>query len=82
MFYNYENYVNEDKFIEWYKSVAKEPRLSSEALLADVFQCRISTRETAYRIPAEKTVTGREESYFFRFENIGACGACTNYIYF
>ena len=76
------NYVNEDKFIAWYKSVATEPQLSSAALLADVFQRYVSTRSNEYVIPAEMTISGHEERYPFRFENIGACGASTNYIYF
>ena len=76
------NYVNEEKLIAWYESVAKEPRMSSAALLADVFQQYVSTRVSEYVIPAEKTISGHEERYPFRFENIGACGACTNYIYF
>ena len=76
------NYVNEDRFVAWYASVAKEPRLSSATLLADVFRQYISTRTSEYVVPAEKTISGHEESYPFRFENIGACGASTNYIYF
>ncbi len=76
------NYVNEERFIAWYESVAGQPRLSPAALLADVFRQYTETRTERYVIPAEKTVTGREESYPFRFEDIGACGACTNYIYF
>ena len=76
------NYVNEDQFVAWYESVAKEPRLSSSALLADVFQQYVSNHTSEYVIPAEKTISGREERYPFRFENIGACGASTFFIYF
>ena len=76
------NYVNEEKFIAWYESSVKEPRLSSVALLADVFQQYVSSRVNEYVIPAEKAISGHEERYPFRFENIGACGASTNYIYF
>lgn len=76
------NYVNEAKFISWYESVAKEPCMSSAALLADVFQQYVSTRANEYVVPADKTISGKEERYTFRFENIGACGACTDYIYF
>ena len=75
-------YVNEAKFIAWYESVAKEPRLSASALLEDVRQSLISTRKMEYCIPAEKTITGQAESYRFRFVTIGACGASTSYIYF
>ena len=76
------NYVNGEKFIAWYESVTKEPRLSSAALLDDVFRQYISTGVSEYVIPAEKTISGREERCPFRLENIGACGACTYYIYF
>ena len=76
------NYVNEEKFIAWYETVAKEPRLSAAALLADVFQQYVSTRAGEYVVPAENAISGQEERYPFRFENIGACGASTNYIYF
>ena len=76
------NYVNEDKFIAWYKSVATEPQLSSAELLTDVFQQYISTRSSEYVVHANESISGHEERYPFRFENIGACGACTNYIYF
>lgn len=76
------NYVNEAKFIAWYESVADQPWLSSTALLDDVFRQYTETRTAEYVIPAAKTVTGETERYPFRFESIGACGACTNYIFF
>lgn len=34
------------------------------------------------RQAAEQTVTGREERYPFRCETIGACGACTPFMFF
>ena len=76
------NYVNEDKFIVWYKSTARPPQLSETALLSDVFQRYVETRCSEYVLPAERTVTGREERYPFRCETIGACGACTPFLYF
>ncbi len=76
------NYVNEAEFIAWYRRTAKPPQLSPEALLADVFRYYVETKDSAYVLPADRTVTGREESYPFRCETIGACGACTPFMYF
>ena len=76
------NYVNEAKFIEWYQRTAKPPLLSSEALLSDVFHRYVETRCSEYILSAEQTVTGREERYPFRCESVGACGACTPFMYF
>ena len=76
------NYVNEAKIITWYKNAAKPPQLSDSALLADVFRRYIETRCAEYVLPADRTVTGREERYPFRCETIGACGACTTFMYF
>ena len=76
------NYVNEEKFIAWYKSTARPPLLSEAALLADVFRRYTETRCSEYVLTAAQTVTGREERYPFRCETIGACGACTPFLYF
>ena len=76
------NYVNEDSFIRWYQSTAKAPQLSPEALLADVFRRYVETKCESYVLAAGQTVTGREERYPFRCETVGACGACTPFMYF
>lgn len=76
------NYVNDAKFIEWYRSTANPPLLSNAALLSEVTRLYIETRRSEYVLPAEQTVTGREERYPFRCETIGACGACTPFMYF
>ena len=76
------NYVNEGQFIEWYVRTAKAPRLTPEALLDDVFRRYLETGCAEYVLPAEQTVTGREARYPFRCETIGACGACTPFLYF
>lgn len=76
------NYVNEEQFIAWYKSTARPPLLSESALLEDVFRRYLETRCSDYVLTAEQTVTGREERYLFRCETIGACGACTPFLYF
>ena len=76
------NYVNEAQFIEWYKSTAKPPQLSPEALLADVFHRYVETKCSEYVLPADQTITGQEERYTFRCETVGACGACTPFMYF
>lgn len=76
------NYVNEEKFIEWYMSTAKPPMLSAPSLLAGAFRRYAETKCSEYVLCADQTVTGREERYPFRCETIGACGACTPFMYF
>ena len=76
------NYVNEEKFIEWYENTAKQPRMTPASLLADVFRRYAETRCPEYILSPDQTVTGREERYPFRCEVVGACGACTPFIYF
>ena len=75
------NYVNEQKFFDWYRSVAKKPRNESE-LLNDVFSGYCNTGSEIFTLPASKTVTGKDESYRFRFEHICACSADTVIIHF
>lgn len=75
------NYVNEEKFFAWYESVAKD-KTDRKALLANVAKQYMARRKAVYVLPAEKTLSGKEESYPFRFENIGCCGASTIYFYF
>lgn len=76
------NYVNEAALFAWYEQVAKEPRLSPSALLEELTRRHRDTRETEYVLPPEKTRTGREERYPFRYENLGCCGASTVFYYF
>ena len=76
------NYVNEEEFIAWYGNTAKAPQLSREALLADAFRRYAETKCSSYVLSPGQTVSGREESYPFRCEIVGACGACTPFMYF
>ncbi len=76
------NYVNEEKFIEWYESVSKEKLTNKSQLLSDALTHFSNTGESVFRIPAAKSVTGKEETYEYRVENMGCCGASTIYLYF
>ncbi len=75
------NYVNEEKFISWYKKVTGEEKVSF-AVLDDVFQCYAASGESVYTVPARKTLSGEDEKYEYRFEDKGCCGASTMFIYF
>lgn len=75
------NYINEEKLFAWYDSVAKAP-LSHKALLAEVARRYLATRRAVFELSAGETLSGQAESYAFRFENIGCCGASTIYFYF
>ncbi len=75
------NYVNEEKFLAWYRSAAKAPLADKEVLDLAAKKC-LSERRGHFVIPAGESLSGREESYDFRYENIGCCGASTIYFYF
>lgn len=76
------NYVNEDKFFEWYADKANSPVANKAKLLNEVFQQYMKTRKQEYVLPADRSKSGTEDNYPFRLENIGCCGASTYYIYF
>ena len=76
------NFVNDDIFWNWYKVTAKGPLLTKKALLDDVFKRYCDTKNEAYILSPDETVSGTEEVYNFKFEDIGCCGASTIYIYF
>ncbi len=76
------NCVNEERFIEWYRSTARSPALGPAALLSDAFSRYAESGRGEYVLRADQTASGREESYPFRCENIGACGASTIFMYF
>ena len=76
------NYVSEEKLYAWYRQAAKEPRLSNAELLEEVHQHFMDTKEEEYTLPAEKTISGRPETYAYRCDKIGACGADTGFMYF
>lgn len=76
------NYVNQDDFFRWYNSVSLEKIQNKSAILEDVHKGYCDTHSEVYVIPAEKTVSGKDEQYAFKYDDIGCCGASTVYIYF
>ncbi len=76
------NYVNQESFLRWYDSVSKSAPADRAELLGEVFNPYSQTREERYTQPAAQTKSGRDESYPFRFENVGCCGASTMFVYF
>lgn len=76
------NYVNEDAFFAWYASVSKRVHFDKSKLLTEVFDQYCLTRCQEYRLPASATRSGERESYPYRFEVMGCCGASTTFIYF
>lgn len=75
-------YVGQEKFFDWYAEKAKEDRPDKNRLLQEVLTGYTKTRSETYVLPADKTKSGNDEKYDFRFENVGCCGASTFYIYF
>ena len=76
------NYVNDDVFWNWYKATAKGPLMTKKALLDSVFKHYCDTKSEIYTLSPDETISGKEETYSFKFEDIGCCGASTIYIYF
>ena len=76
------NYVNEDRFLQWYRSVCRKPEKNTGKLLNDLYLAYCDTGATEYTVPSSDSLTGRDESYVFRCEDIGCCGASTVYMYF
>ena len=74
------NYVNEEAFFAWYeeKSGLKP---NKKALLQELSKQYMSTRKGEFHLSGEMSLSGNEEVYPFRFENIGCCGASTMYFY-
>jgi len=76
------NYVNQEAFLRWYAEKAKPPLLQEAALLNDVARQYMETGRQEYVLAPEKTNSGEEERYPFRYENVGCCGASTYFWYF
>ena len=76
------NYVNQEKFLDWYNSVSKVKTSNAVNLLKKVHQQYCDTGNSVFTVPADKSVSGNDEHYAFRYEDIGCCGASTKYIYF
>lgn len=76
------NYVNESAFISWYNSVSKNMCSNDASLLEMVHKHYCDTHSECFTIPAENSKTGTAETYLFKYDDIGCCGASTVYIYF
>lgn len=76
------NYVNQEAFFDWYGSVSRAGLTDKAALLSELFSRYCQTGEERFTLTAEQTKSGQEESFPFRFENVGCCGASTVFIYF
>ena len=76
------NYVNEEAFLKWYNSVSTEKAANERALLEEVYNRYCDTHSEVFVVPASNSVTGKDEEYKFKYDDIGCCGASTIYIYF
>ena len=75
-------FINSEAFFKWYDSVSSDTKYNKDKLLNEVFQQYCDTRESVFQLPAEKTVTGKAESYKYEFEDLGKCGGSALFIYF
>lgn len=74
------NYINEDSFFLWYEEkTGRKP--DKKVLLARLAKQYMDTRKGEFVLPAGECLSGVEERYPFRFENLGCCGASTIYFY-
>lgn len=74
------NYVNEDRFFDWYsEKTGRAP--DRKALLAELAKQYMKSRKGEFVLSGDKTLSGIEERYSFSFENVGCCGASTIYFY-
>lgn len=76
------NYVNEEKFFDWYTSVSKTGIGNKSTLLAELVSNAGGPGEKEFLLPASQTVTGKDEVYKYKIDNLGCCGASTIYCYF
>ena len=75
------NYVNEDKFLRWYRAKAKAPAPDAE-VLAGLYADFCETGKKVFSLAAKDTVTGKAAEYRYDVDNVGCCGASTVYVYF
>ncbi|MBR6207104.1 MAG: hypothetical protein IKQ73_08075 [Oscillospiraceae bacterium] len=75
-------FVNEDSFLRWYADNCRIPDGNTGRVLNDVYMGYCSTGVQQFVIPAAASVSGRDETYPFRFEDKGCCGASNPFIYF
>jgi len=75
------NYVNEERFLRWYRERAKAPATDAE-VLSGLYADYCATGRGVFRLDGQDTVDGKSASFRYRVENIGCCGASTVYVYF
>jgi hypothetical protein len=75
------NYVNEERFLKWYRERAKDPAPDTE-VLSRLYADYCDTKKSVYRLEPEDTVSGKAAEFRFKVDNIGCCGASTIYVYF
>ena len=76
------NYVREEAFLAWYDGVIANKTYNPQLVLGEVFESFCKTGKSIFEVPSKKTISGNAESYPFRAENLGCCGASTIMIYF
>lgn len=75
------NYVGQEKFFKWYKQKTGKKKVDEISLLNELFRRYSEEGAEKFVLKPSETVSGKEESYPFRFQNIGCCGASTYYVY-
>ena len=75
------NYVNEERFLRWYRAHAKVPAPDAE-VLSRLYADYCAEHRSEFRLEAPDTLDGKSAHYRFRVDNIGCCGASTIYVYF
>lgn len=76
------NYIDEDKFFQWYEKMAANPDGNHSRVLNKLYSKYCDTGMTVFTLAASETKSGQAESFPFRFEDVGCCGASTLFIYF
>lgn len=78
------HFVNEEAFFDWYERTSRDggKPYQKDKVLDGLFRQFCSTREERFKLPAEQTVSGRDESFPFRFEDQGKCDSSALFIYF
>ena len=75
-------YVNQEALFAWYSQVSRAERINRAALLDEVFQQYCRTHVSRFTLPADRTRSGRPETYEYRFEDLGKCGGNSIFLYF
>jgi len=76
------NYIDEEKFFQWYEKNASNPDSNRTRVLNKLYSKYCETGKPYFTLAASETQSGQAESFPFRFEDVGCCGATTLFIYF